>query len=1043
MRDSVRLLAVFSFRYHPDYCISQDNPLREWVLENRDEFLAELLRWEGRGDHRAYDICPGCSTQRAEYRCRLCMTGGEMVCSACIVEHHKRTPLHVVEFWNGKSFQRQTLKDLGLRIQLGHWYQRDRACPVPEPAPGDAFVIVDNNGVHEVGLDFCGCGGGGSHTRQLLRAGLFPATVQAPRTAATFAVLRRFHLLSFESKCSAYEFFHSLARETDNTGLLPPKDRYHEFLRMTREWANLKMLMRAARGNAASGIAGTSAGECALLCPACPQPGKNLPPGWENAPEEMQFLYALFLAMDANFRLKRKDVSSEEADPGLGPGWAFFCEVTAYMQHLADNWHMKQERSTCVAHDAVDKPDREARGTAASGIGAVDCARHDMKRPSAVGDLQYGERYINMDYMFFLSIAGTELVRLYVSYDIACQWHKNIWIRMQQYKPELQFKADGKFMTFLVPKFHLPAHIEACNLQFSFNLTRDVGQTDGEAPERGWANANRLATSTKEKGPGARRDALDDHFNDVNHKKIVALGRTMLKKVEDAVPAMEEMQAALIEMEASLSPEALGEEAGPIAEWTAMAEAWEKDASKPNPFETLRKDQHLAKVRQELAEEAAARQVAGRESAGEVRDDMHITEMIAMGLQLEDQQRTLRFDVLATGLHPTSDQTRTMVERSSKLRRKILAWIDIQRGFFPMVDRIRTLEDDARARAAKTQPIAGVRVYEMSLWLPSAMMKQAGLSRELPPLLKDSVQHEYRLRVGQANEALHEIRGQLLVRSHLYQMKDAYARGVRENMRSTSKIELCDERIRRMTAQYRNARLALGVLGRVLGREDWLVALKPLLDGDVRGMPHAQFGDPVDKPPSVLSWIWIAQVQDPAPGSSQAMNEAVRIEWAKARARAMRWTEEVDLLEEEMRRIVQFLAWRGDWWEAQIAQRGLGDGPQLEGETAYATRQAALQRSLRDRFLLLWKDLPELISDGRAAVIATREAAAAKGRGASGVTGEGEVHRGRNDVGGGTGAGEGDEEEEMEEEEDEEVDEGASAVPTAALNQIDPLYLNA
>ncbi|KAJ7085635.1 hypothetical protein B0H15DRAFT_760858, partial [Mycena belliarum] len=151
-------------------------PLREWVLENRDEFLAELLRWEGRGDHRAYGVCPGCSMQRAEYRCRLCMTGGEMVCSACIVEHHKRTPLHVVEVWNGKSFQRQTLKDLGLRIQLGHWYQRDRACPVPEPAPGDAFVIVDNNGVHEVGLDFCGCGGGGSHTRQLLRAGLFPAT---------------------------------------------------------------------------------------------------------------------------------------------------------------------------------------------------------------------------------------------------------------------------------------------------------------------------------------------------------------------------------------------------------------------------------------------------------------------------------------------------------------------------------------------------------------------------------------------------------------------------------------------------------------------------------------------------------------------------------------------------------------------------------------------------------------------------------------------------------------------------------------------------
>jgi hypothetical protein len=166
----------------------------------------------------------------------MCIAGGEMVCKACIVERHQNNPLHPIEvssrfalpcsiflrskFWAGTFFEKKTLKALGLRIQLGHWYQRDRRCAVPEPAAGDAFVIVDSGGVHKVGLDFCGCGGGSS-TKQLLRAGLYPATVQAPRTAATFSVLRRFHLLSFESKCSAYEFYNSLARETDNSGLTP------------------------------------------------------------------------------------------------------------------------------------------------------------------------------------------------------------------------------------------------------------------------------------------------------------------------------------------------------------------------------------------------------------------------------------------------------------------------------------------------------------------------------------------------------------------------------------------------------------------------------------------------------------------------------------------------------------------------------------------------------------------------------------------------------------------------------------------------------
>jgi hypothetical protein len=54
-------------------------------------------------------------------------------------------------------------------------------------------------------------------------------------------------------------------------------------------------------------------------------------------------LYAVFLAIDANFRLKRKDVSTEEKDPGLGNGWTFFGEVKAYMAHLDKHWDQKQE----------------------------------------------------------------------------------------------------------------------------------------------------------------------------------------------------------------------------------------------------------------------------------------------------------------------------------------------------------------------------------------------------------------------------------------------------------------------------------------------------------------------------------------------------------------------------------------------------------------------------------------------------------------------------------------------------------------------------
>ena len=48
-----------------------------------------------------------------------------------------------------------------------------------------------------------------------------------------------------------------------------------------------------------------------------------------------RWLFAQFDANDANFRMVRKKVSSEAADPTLSHGWSFFCEVIKYNAHLA------------------------------------------------------------------------------------------------------------------------------------------------------------------------------------------------------------------------------------------------------------------------------------------------------------------------------------------------------------------------------------------------------------------------------------------------------------------------------------------------------------------------------------------------------------------------------------------------------------------------------------------------------------------------------------------------------------------------------------
>ena len=59
-------------------------------------------------------------------------------------------------------------------------------------------------------------------------------------------------------------------------------------MRIIREWRHLKMLKRTGRGHDPAGVYNTKEGACAVLCPACPHPGKNLPDDWDKAPKEKE-----------------------------------------------------------------------------------------------------------------------------------------------------------------------------------------------------------------------------------------------------------------------------------------------------------------------------------------------------------------------------------------------------------------------------------------------------------------------------------------------------------------------------------------------------------------------------------------------------------------------------------------------------------------------------------------------------------------------------------------------------------------------------------
>jgi hypothetical protein len=51
------------------------------------------------------------------------------------------------------------------------------------------------------------------------------------------------------------------------------------------------MLKRAGRGHDPGGPDGTAPGELAVDCPACPHPDRNIPVGWERAPDSEKYIY--------------------------------------------------------------------------------------------------------------------------------------------------------------------------------------------------------------------------------------------------------------------------------------------------------------------------------------------------------------------------------------------------------------------------------------------------------------------------------------------------------------------------------------------------------------------------------------------------------------------------------------------------------------------------------------------------------------------------------------------------------------------------------
>lgn len=155
-------------------------------------------------------------------------------------------------------------------------------CSSAQQVVGTYIRVVHTNGIHNIAMISCECHGHDVLPSDLVASRLLPASFEKIQTLFSAQLLDHFRLCNLELKASAYHFYHLIQRLTNPMNPAEVVNLYREFRRMTRIWRWMKRLKWSGYGNNNKRSSEVKAGELTIFCPACPQPGINLPANWKE-----------------------------------------------------------------------------------------------------------------------------------------------------------------------------------------------------------------------------------------------------------------------------------------------------------------------------------------------------------------------------------------------------------------------------------------------------------------------------------------------------------------------------------------------------------------------------------------------------------------------------------------------------------------------------------------------------------------------------------------------------------------------------------------
>ena len=294
---------------------------------------------------------------------------------------------------------------------------------------------------------------------------------------------------------------------------------------------------------------------------------------------------------------------------------------------------------------------------------------------------------------------------------------------------------------------------------------------------------------------------------------------------------------------------------------------------------------------------------------------------------------------MPAGKTRSNAQKATLLKRRGALFHQIKKWRELQVIYMPgVID--ANASDPGSSRKEKAEL--------MKLWLPSQLEDPDERALLCIPGVISS---EKELRFGQLQDSLDDLRKARRIRCGLITFHKIQLSGEGQKVQTKSRavVQTIQDRIDKSVRRYRVARNALL---RLDPGGDWERLYPPLTEADNRGPGKEQEEVSASDGQYIPSWIWRSITTAVSPDE---VNEDMRVEWAQCMARADRWEEEVALLQEEMRRAVQFLEWRSCEWLSKVGARADIVTPAVRaGLSAYARKQGSVFHNLAIRFCQRW-----------------------------------------------------------------------------------------